>query len=77
MGQEEDEDESEAMSEAEQGEVNGEPEQGLNAHILSTPEFETSTTETLQDRQRLDAPSPSPRISGQNVFATGQHHIWI
>ena len=78
MGQEEDEDEDEAKNEAEQGEVNREqPEQELNAHILSTPELETSTTKTPQDRSRSDAPSPNPRISGQDLFAAGQHHIWI
>ena len=75
IGPEEDEDEGEAKNEAEQGQVNAEQsEQGL----LSTPDSETSTTKTLrQDRQRSDSRSPSPRISGQDIFAAGQHHIWI
>ena len=77
-GQEEDGDEGEAKNEAEQGEVNGEPEQGLNAHTLSTPEFETSTTKTPQDRPRSDVLRLQARESpDKNVFATGLHHIWI
>ena len=75
--EEERRDKYEAENEAEQVKLEEEPEEVSNANTLRTSDSETSTTKSPRDHQRSNPPSSSPRISGQAVFATGQHHIWI
>ena len=70
-------DNSEPENDTEQIKPEEKPKEVFNANTLSDSQSKTSPTKSPPDHQRSDPPSSNPRVPGEDVFATGQHHIWI